>query len=147
MDLARSMFSCRIMSVVTDGVANMVGFRNLVQGQPDMGQMVLYGCAAHHSNLLAKKICQLARYEAILEKTTAVVKYFNTHKLPGGWYKIAGGRQLMIGKAVRWNTYSDHLDSFLKNHTVLSNVCTEYEGNDNLEQSIGIYPTAYKLFH
>lgn len=99
MELAKKMYSCRIMSVVTDGAANMVGFRNLVQEQHDMREMILYGCAAYHSNLLAKKICKLPRYEAIIENTTSVVKYFNSHKLPGGWYKIAGGRQLKVGNA------------------------------------------------
>lgn len=124
---AEELYSCRITSVVTDGAANMVRMRKLAN--EERTDTIFYGCAAHMSNLLAKDISKLNRYDLLLKKTTAVSKFFNSHKLPLGWYRQAGGKQLILGKSVRWNTFSDQLESYLENHGFLLRVCVEKEGH------------------
>lgn len=100
-------------------------------------EVIHYTCGSHSGNLIAKYICRLDRYKDILTKTTQIAKYFSYHHLPNGWYRQNGGLKLKIPKTVRWNTYADHLKSFLDNYNILLRVCIEYEGHTSLDADIG----------
>lgn len=138
---AEETYGCVVSSVVTDGAANMVKMRKLLRNQVE--EVVLYGCASHGSNLLAKSICKLERYQHILNQTNRIVKYFTYHQLPNGWYRKSGGQKLVIPKQIRWNTYSDHLKSYINNYATLLKVCIEHEGDAHLDSEIGIFFLLY----
>lgn len=135
--IAEDTYKCVVKSVVTDGAANMVKLQKNLANSTD--HVIFYTCASHSGNLVAKYICRLPRYKEILDQTTQIAKYFTYHHLPSGWYRDNGGLKLKIPKAIRWNTYSDHLKSFLDNHNVLLKICIEYEGHSSLDQDIGKY--------
>lgn len=112
----------------------MVKLRRLVsEDKPDI---LAYGCAAHGGNLLSKSICKLDQNKEILRKSIHIAKYFTYHQAPNGWYRKEGGLKLKIPMDVRWNTYTDHLQSYLDNHNILLKVCIEYEGDDKLDPLI-----------
>lgn len=138
---AETMYGCQVTSVVTDNAANMNRFRELCER--DMADKIYYSCAAHSSNLLSKSICKLDRYDAILNDTARVIKYFNNKKTPNGWYRREGGKVLILGKSIRWNTYADQLKSFLQNYDILLKVCNDHDGQDFLCSDIGMIPTLY----
>lgn len=125
--------------------------RMRILASEEMKDIIFYGCSAHNSNLLAKDICKLDRYSLLLKKITAVMKFFISHKVPRGWYHIAGGKQLILAKQVRWNTFADELRSYLDNFNILLEICANNEGHpalksSNDEDSVDIGIIRYKFF-
>lgn len=132
---AESTYGCVVSCFVTDGAANMVKARRLMNNSNE--NILTFGCGALGGNLLSKYICRLERFKAILDKTKEIAKYFNFHHIPNAWYRLNGGTKLKLPIGVRWNTYADHLDSILKNYHILIKVCIEHEGDKNLDSSKG----------
>lgn len=132
---AETMYGCRVTSVVSDNAANMNRFRDLCE--IDMPDKIYYSCAAHSSNLLSKSICKLSRYDIILSQTAKIIKYFTHKKVPNGWYRREGGKGLVLGKSISWNTFADQLKSYLTNYDVLLRVCNEHGGQTFLSDDIG----------
>ncbi|KAL4092430.1 hypothetical protein QTP88_026931 [Uroleucon formosanum] len=94
-------YNCTVRSFVTDNAANMAKI-------------------AHILNLLAHDL----EVDSIKSNIKQVIKYFrNSHKI-GAKYKQAGGKTLILPSDVRWNTFSDCLQSYLENWHILSSVCS-----------------------
>lgn len=131
------MYGCTVSSFVTDGAANMVKLRKLVESKLD--DIVSYSCGSHAANLIAKYICKLDRHQCTLNNITKIAKYFKYHALPNAWLRAKGGKSPVIGIDIRWNTYSDQIESYIGNHSVLLQVCLEHEGDKSLDAEICKY--------
>lgn len=119
-----SRFDCRVTSLVTDSAANMSRMRKEIEA--DNGEFfITYGCAAHSLNLLAKDV----EVPGVKDHVVHIIKYFRNHHLPASWYKLAGGKKLVLPQDVRWNTLADSLESFLRNWPILVQVCEEHREN------------------
>ena len=60
------------------------------------------------------------------EHIIQIVKYFRNTHLPAAWYKVAGGKKLVLPLDVRWNTLADCLQSYLDNWATILKVCEEH---------------------
>ena len=110
-------FGCK-ETFVTDNASNMVKMRRQLEADsitPD-SNIISYGCSAHYFNLLAKD-----EIPGVKEHIIQIVKYFRSTHLPAAWYKVAGGKNLVLPLEVRWKTLADCLHSYLNNwETILS---------------------------
>ena len=61
------------------------------------------------------------------------MKYFKNIHLPNAYYKMAGGKSLIIPSNVRWNTILGCIEANLNNWHVFMRV---YEENCNIKQEI-----------
>lgn len=100
-------------------------------------KLISYGCAAHILNLLALDIVGKSSHKKILEQVTRTIKYFRNHHAPKSWYEKAGGSALILHTEVRWNTYCDSLNSYLKNWSILAKVSEEKREHPNFDKEIG----------
>ena len=132
-----SRFDCHITSLVTDCAANMSKMRKEIEADHDF--FITYGCTAHALNLLAKDL----EIPGVKDHVVHVMKYFRNHHLPASWYKLAGGKKLMLPQDVRWNTLSDCLESFLRNWPILVQVCEEHR--DRIDKDIARQVTNLSL--
>ncbi|KAL4083282.1 hypothetical protein QTP88_028611 [Uroleucon formosanum] len=120
-------YNCTVQSFVTDNAANMAKMREELAQIDEIGavnnnvcDIITYGCSAHILNLLAHDL----EVDSIKSNIKQVIKYFrNSHKI-GAKYKQAGGKTLILPSDVRWNTFSDCLQSYLENWHILSSVCS-----------------------
>lgn len=120
-------YNCIVRSFVTDNAANMAKMREELAQIDEIGavnnnvrDIITYGCSAHILNLLAHDL----EVNSIKSNIKQVIKYFrNSHKI-GAKYKQAGGKTLILPSDVRWNTFSDCLQSYLDNWHILSSVCS-----------------------
>ncbi|KAL4154529.1 hypothetical protein QTP88_000387 [Uroleucon formosanum] len=120
-------YNCTVRSFVTDNAANMAKMREELAQIDEIGavnnnvcDIITYGCSAHILNLLAHDL----EVDSIKSNIKQVIKYFrNSHKI-GAKYKQAGGKTLILPSDVRWNTFSDCLQSYLENWHILSSVCS-----------------------
>lgn len=123
-------FKCKILSFVTDNTANMVSARNILHEELGF-EGLAYGCTAHILNLLAKDLVETD----ITKHVTNILKYFRNHHLPKAWYHAEGGSALVLPLEVRWNTYCDSLESYLKNWSILTKVCEDHRAEIDNEIS------------
>ena len=117
-------FGCKVGTFVTDNASNMVKMRRQLEADsitPD-GNIISYGCSAHYFNLLAKDV----EIPGVTEHIIQIVKYFRNTHLPAAWYKVAGGKKLVLPLDVRWNTLADCLQSYLDNWATILKVCEEH---------------------
>ncbi|KAE9545565.1 hypothetical protein AGLY_001108 [Aphis glycines] len=121
-------YNCTVRSFVTDNAANMAKMREELAQIDEIGavnnnnvcDIIKYGCSAHILSLLAHDL----EVDSIKSNIKQVIKYFrNRHKI-GANYKQAGGITLILPSDVRWNTFSDCLQSYLENWHILSSVCS-----------------------
>ena len=117
-------YNCTVRSFVTDNAANMAKMREELAQIDEIGAVnnnnIIYRCSTHILNLLAHKL----EVDSIKSNIKQVIKYFrNSHKI-GAKYKQAGGKILILPSDVRWNTFSDCLQSYLENWHILSSVCS-----------------------
>lgn len=88
----------------------------------DLPVLFTYGCSAHWANLLAKDM----RNITVLDDVKTVIKYFRTHHDPKAKFKAANGAALYLPTDVRWNSYRDCVQSFVRNYSILHELATEY---------------------
>ncbi|GBM89906.1 hypothetical protein AVEN_84292-1 [Araneus ventricosus] len=81
-----------------------------------------YGCSAHILNLLAKDLVKTD----ITKHVTNILTYFRNHHHPKAWYHVEGGSALILPLEVRYNTYCDSLESYIKNWSILTKVCEDH---------------------
>ena len=84
--------------------------------------IISYGCSAHYLNLLSKDV----EIPGVKEHIIQIVKYFRNTHLPALWYKVVGGKNLVLPLEVRWNTLADCLHSYLDNWATPLKVCDEH---------------------
>lgn len=114
-------FKCKVTSFVTDNTGNMASAREILNGEFGF-EGLTYGCSAHILNLLAKDLVKTD----ITKHVTNILKYFRNHHLPKAWYHAEGGSALILPLEVRWNTYCDSLESYIKNWSILTKVCEDH---------------------
>ena len=114
-------FKCNVSSFVTDNTANMVSARNILHEELGF-EGLAYGCSAHILNLLAKDLVKTD----VTKHVTNILKYFRNHHLPKAWYHAEGGSALVLPLEVRWNSYCDSLESYVKNWSILTKVCEDH---------------------
>lgn len=120
-------FNCKISSIVTDNAANMKKMREEMIKE----NVISYGCAAHYANLLASDIHNTM--SNVSKHIVKILKFFRNKHQPAALLKQAGGSKLIMPAETRWNTLADSIDSYLKNWTILFNICEdkeEYIDND-----------------
>lgn len=52
------------------------------------------------------------------------------------WFKEAGGTSLVIPIEVRWNTHCDSLESYIKNWSILFEICEKNRESGSLDSDI-----------
>lgn len=134
-DKARDKFGCIVRSVVTDNAANMLKMGRQLNSERE--DILNYGCGAHKLNLFAHDISGLNDNYNVHKKIMKIVKFFRNHHLPKAWYEKNGGKALIVPLDVRWNTYCDSLESYLKNWSVLASTCEEHHADKAMDAAIG----------
>ena len=74
-----------------------------------MDRVILYGCAAHQINLVAKDLVP----SAIVSKVTDVAKLFRNCHLPHAWPQSEGASKPPMPSAVRWNSVARLLEWYV----------------------------------
>lgn len=128
-------FGCIIRSVVTDNAANMLRMGRLLHMENDT--ILTYGCNAHMLNLFAHDVSKLKNNREVQQNVVKIIKFFRNHHLPKAWYEANGGTALIMPLDVRWNTYSDSLESYIHNWASLAATCEEYRENNAMDADIG----------
>ena len=77
-------------------------------------------------NLLAKDL----KISNIKKHIVHITKYFRNNHYASSAYKAAGGRALVMPQDVRWNTFSDCLESYLNNWPTIISVCDGEKRNE-----------------
>ena len=112
-------FKCKISSIVTDNAANMKNMRE----EMIKLNVISYGCTAHYANLLASDIHDTTNN--VSKHIIQIINYFRNKHQPSALLKQAGGSKLTMPIETRWNTLADSIESYLKNWTILFNICEE----------------------
>ncbi|CAG5001746.1 unnamed protein product [Parnassius apollo] len=84
-----------------------------------------FGCAPHILNLLSKDLS----VREVKEQVVHVVKYFRNNHFANAKYKKEQGKQLILPQDVRWNTFTDCLESYLAAWPKLIKICEENKEN------------------
>ena len=53
------------------------------------------------------------------------MEYFRNTHLPAAWYKVSGGKKLVLPCEIRWNTHADCLQSYYDNWATIIKVFEE----------------------
>ena len=125
----KEQFACKVGGFVTDNAANMLKMRNNLADDSE-SNIVSYGCSAHYLNLLVKDV----KVSEVKEHIVQIIKFFRNCHLPAAWYRVAGGKMLVLPLDVCWNTLSDCLKSYLDNWSILLKVCEEHR--DEIDRNI-----------
>lgn len=132
---AQTIFSCKVGSLVTDNHVCMAKMRDEIEASNK--DIIAYGCSAHILNLLAHDFGKTNDQENTQKRVVHVVKYFRNHHLPKSWYTEAGGTALIKPIEVRWNSLFDTYKSFIKNWSILFEVCDKYRSE--IDKDVRLY--------
>lgn len=114
-------FKCIIGSIVTDNAANVSKMRDIIELDKALNK-ITYGCAAHILNLLAIDI----NYPTVTEQVLQIIKHFrNNHFASAAFRAEKNSPMLTLPSDVRWNSFSDTLENYLKAWPVLVKICEE----------------------
>lgn len=103
----------------------------------ESNNILAYGCSAHILNLLAHDISKLNNNREVQQKVVKVLKFFRNHHLPKAWLEANGGSALVMPVEVRWNTFTDSLDSYIKNWSALAQTCEDHREDGAMDSEIG----------
>lgn len=126
----QSEFQCLIQALVTDNTGNVRKMRDMFDEKEEFN-IITYGCAAHILNLLANDIS----YPNVKEQILHVIKYFRNNQYANACFrKDASTSKLIMPCEVRWNSFADALDSYLKSWSVLVTICEN--NKDKIDKNI-----------
>lgn len=119
MEKCEKNLGCQVGSIVTDNTGNVKKMRSIVEiTKPTI---ITYGCSSHLLNLFAHDL----KVNNVKEQIVDVVKYFRNNHFASATYRQAGGRKLSLPSDVRWNSFSDCLEKYLSNWSIIVKVCDE----------------------
>jgi len=115
----QNQFKAKVGSVVTDNAANVAKMRrDLSVNYPNI---LTYGCSSHLLNLLIQDF-QIPGVKANLIQ---IVKYFRNNHFAAAKYKQTDAPKLTLPSDVRWNSFVDCLECYVKNWPVIMTICEE----------------------
>lgn len=127
-------FKCFVSSIVTDNARNVQKMRDLFNNENEeinKNNAITYGCAAHILNLLANDI----NYPNVKEQILCVIKYFRNNQYANACYRReTNSPKLIMPCEVRWNSFYDSLEGYLKSWSTLVNICES--NKDKIDKNI-----------